>query len=84
MWNGWRELGEAVQGSTCTVTLTGGHLPVSRTLGGLKTLAMPSSPASPGGMLTHEEAEPLAKPYYGQTITVNFDPKKAYASKCSN
>ena len=29
-------------------------------------------------------AEPLAAPYYGQTITVNFNSKKAYASKCSD
>jgi outer membrane biosynthesis protein TonB len=29
-------------------------------------------------------AEPLAPPYYGQTITVTFNPKKAHASKCSD
>jgi outer membrane biosynthesis protein TonB len=29
-------------------------------------------------------AEPFAPPYYGQTITVNFNSKKAYASKCSD
>ena len=29
-------------------------------------------------------AEPLSQSYYGQTITVNFNPKQAYESKCAN
>jgi hypothetical protein len=29
-------------------------------------------------------AVPLAEPYYGRTISVTFNPKKARASKCSD
>ena len=67
-----------------TVTLTG-HLLGPPDAGGLQNSSNPlvASVARRAIAAVHE-AEPFAEPYYGQTITVNFDPKKAYASKCSN
>jgi hypothetical protein len=67
-----------------TVTLTG-HLLGQPDAGGLQdsSNAVVASVAR-RAVDAVQEAEPLAEPYYGQTITVNFDPKKAYASKCSN
>ncbi|HEY2710316.1 MAG TPA: energy transducer TonB [Caulobacteraceae bacterium] len=69
---------------TFTVTLSG-QLLRPPTAGGLEN----SSDAATAIVVRRaldavRSVVPFAEPYYGQTITVNFNPKKARESKCSN
>jgi outer membrane biosynthesis protein TonB len=67
---------------TFTVTLTGRLLqpPTASGIGGSGV----SDVVVRGALDAVRAAAPLPEQYYGQTITVNFNPKQAYESKCSD